>query len=852
MSGADVLIETALDADVIARQVVHQKRLLKKAFPPQADLATAITGIDVADTIKGSSTLTITIADQDWKLLDAGFFDADRNGKLDPIDLNYPDGSRLWWRLMQCNPSGPANPTITLVFMERAAVYLMRHHGPVKAKRGKNTRAEFLKSLVDIVKADGGVRFHSKELHKSQPIAGGAVTGLPRSAIGHVFIEGDSLAVGSDPVVKQRLGSGWTVTTDAAIGRHVSEGRDAIVANGSLPEVVVVELGTNDYGISDATWRGYIDDICNHCGPSRHVVWVNLKSSAVSFASMNASLAAKAVTHSNLAILDWAGLVDSEGITLDASVHVHPDSAGYRKRAKLIADALKDPKNIDGGTAQKTPAERRAAKDKGLTSESIKGIKVNGAQLTEEQRRTLEIALTVAENLNAGDHATKAMLCSGFGESGWRDIMEGNFVPVAKWLANPSGPWAYTNGYGGPLQGQVAKHGSNWFGPMTAAKRTEEQAKSFLKGGRGYQGGGAIYLAKAHRDWTPGRIAVTVEGSGVDPAHYDQYSDLAAQVIAAWGGASAGTGAQTYRKKFNFTVGRHENFWNAAVRLAEEVNWPFFVDGNDVYYDAETTLIKQQPVAVIHRGDAQVIDFDVTWDERHIATEATLELVCDPFEFRAGEVLTLIGFGPASTGSTAKPPLPGRWLIESSDRDRYKPSTTFTLKQPSRPKREPAAEVATKNTDYSDTDVTVDKGMTPKDIIDKIVLPIGRRHALKTSQGLDLTPKNVEKANETHGPVTNGNHSDHQGPSNERWAADMSNGLMTAQERACAKELADRFNIPWEGKGIASATHDGFRYQLIWGVDLGVAGGGDHTNHVHFGVAKTIYTGAALTYGGHG
>lgn len=828
----DVVIESALDADVIARQVVNQKRRLKKNVPAVIDLATAITGIDITDAMRGSSSLKITIADQDWKMLDAGFFDGDADGRLDAIDVNYPDGSRLWWRLTQVEISGSHHATVSLVFMERAAVLLMGLHGPVKANRANRTRAEFLKSLVDRVKASGGLKFISKELHKTQQIAGGAVAGLPRSSTGHVFIEGDSLAVGSDPGVKSRLGTGWTVTADAEVGRSTATGYGNILAASlasTLPEVLVVELGTNDHGISDSTWRTLIDDICGAAGPSRHVVWVNLKGDGVDYSSMNASLADKATEHANLVVLDWAGLVDSESITLDPTLHVHPDSAGYRKRAKLIADALKDPKNTDGGSANLTKAQRRAAKNKGLTKESVKDIHVApGVKLDEQQRRNLQIALDVADHLNAGDKPTKAMICSGFGEGVWRNPVNGL-------------------GFGGVLQGQVAvPGGTNWFAPMDEAKRTEEQAKSFLKGGRGFQQGGAIHLAKQHPEYTPGNIAGLVEVSGRnypgsnDP-YYDNFGKLADQVIAAFGGASPGTGAATYRKAYNFVVGRHENFWNASVRLAEDVNWPFFVDGDNVYFDSEMSLVRQQPVAVIRRGDPQVIDFDVTWDRRHIATEATLELVCDPFEFRAGEVFILNGFGPASAGSTARPkPLPGRWLIESFDRDRYAPTTTFTLKQPSPPKKEPAPDVGTKNVNYSDTNVTIDKGMTPQDIIDKIVLPIGKRHGLKTAQGLDLTLRNVEKANEAHTHL--GSSSDHAGPSNEKWAVDMSNGLLTPQETACAKELADRFGIKWEGPDFYETTHDGFRYQLIHGKNFPEPTG-DHRDHVHFGVKKVIYTG---------
>ena len=44
-----------VDGDVLARQVVEAKRRLGKPAPSVVDLATAITGVQIEDTIVGSS-----------------------------------------------------------------------------------------------------------------------------------------------------------------------------------------------------------------------------------------------------------------------------------------------------------------------------------------------------------------------------------------------------------------------------------------------------------------------------------------------------------------------------------------------------------------------------------------------------------------------------------------------------------------------------------------------------------------------------------------------------------------------------------------------------------------------------
>jgi hypothetical protein len=61
----------------------------------------------------------------------------------------------------------------------------------------------------------------------------------------------------------------------------------------------------------------------------------------------------------------------------------------------------------------------------------------------------------------------------------------------------------------------------------------------------------------------------------------------------------------------------------------------------------------------------------------------------------------------------------------------------------------------------------------------------------------------------------------------------MSNGSNPTPEMdKLARSLAKRFDIPWSGSGLVSAVHGGYRYQLIYRTTQG----GNHFNHVHFGV----------------
>lgn len=119
-------------------------------------------------------------------------------------------------------------------------------------------------------------------------------------------------------------------------------------------------------------------------------------------------------------------------------------------------------------------------------------------------------------------------------------------------------------------------------------------------------------------------------------------------------------------------------------------------------------------------------------------------------------------------------------------------------------------------------------GSTPRAIIEQIVIPLARKN------GINVTSESVAEANARHSKMTlTGGVSDHSGPGNVRWAADMSNGQRpTPQMDALAQDLADQFDIPWNGSGAKSATHGHFRYQMIYRSLIG----GNHFNHVHFGI----------------
>ena len=163
----------------------------------------------------------------------------------------------------------------------------------------------------------------------------------PAAAAPALLHVGDSLAVGSDPPLRQLL-PGWSITTDALKNRPTSVGVAIIDRQPSLADSLVVELGTNDSPDQVGRFAGYVRHVVQVAGPSRCVVWVNIHRppyNGVSYAGFNRALDQIAATSRNLAVVDWNGMVGS-GRAQVGGDGVHATPAGYQARATAIVQAL--------------------------------------------------------------------------------------------------------------------------------------------------------------------------------------------------------------------------------------------------------------------------------------------------------------------------------------------------------------------------------------------------------------------------------------------------------------------------------------------------------------------------------
>ena len=125
--------------------------------------------------------------------------------------------------------------------------------------------------------------------------------------------------------------------------------------------------------------------------------------------------------------------------------------------------------------------------------------------------------------------------------------------------------------------------------------------------------------------------------------------------------------------------------------------------------------------------------------------------------------------------------------------------------------------------------------LTPKEVIDRVILPMARE------VGIPITAQQVEEANARHSDLTtSGNMSEHKGPPDVAWAADISDAWMSTvgspNMTRLANAIAKRYKIPWNGAGLSNGTavigDCQFRIQLIYKT----MEGGNHFTHVHAGL----------------
>lgn len=201
-SGSDLDVIVLTDPDVVSiqlGQVADQINRGRMAYDPPlqcVDLKDQITDVIIETTVQGSSLLEVHIEDPNWTLFarDASgncFIDVDEIGYLwPPIEINFPqDASDAVWRLAQCRPSTDLSQSnIILVFEDQVVAEMREYTGPVVSSPNQ-TRAEFIRQLVNEVRTNATlptVSVNNVSLAPTRPIGkgDGSVRFVPLLKIG--------------------------------------------------------------------------------------------------------------------------------------------------------------------------------------------------------------------------------------------------------------------------------------------------------------------------------------------------------------------------------------------------------------------------------------------------------------------------------------------------------------------------------------------------------------------------------------------------------------------------------------------------------------------------------------------
>jgi lysophospholipase L1-like esterase len=168
-------------------------------------------------------------------------------------------------------------------------------------------------------------------------LIGPATVSAAPARTGTVFVEGDSLTVGSSAAIKSHLRRDFRrITVDAQVGRNTPAGISRLDA-GRTASVWVVALGTND-APSPATMRHHVRTVLKRAG-DRPVLWVSVWRSPA-YGKVNKMLGAMDARSSQLAVLRW-DLFIKEHPRLLASDRIHLTPAGYEVRGRMIAEAVR-------------------------------------------------------------------------------------------------------------------------------------------------------------------------------------------------------------------------------------------------------------------------------------------------------------------------------------------------------------------------------------------------------------------------------------------------------------------------------------------------------------------------------
>lgn len=794
---------------LVERNKLHQSMVARRGAQRALiqDVRSVVMDCTFRDVINEPPTVTMTLHDPDWELLNSGALD-------NTIDINPGNIRGRWYRLDRIDVN---DDDLVLTFITRNAAYLQYKKRPYKISRNKVTRAEFILTLLHHVKRTK-IRLFCPQLHVKQPIAqadGEFVddTGLTTGGDTLLYV-GDSLGVGTVPPLRTVVKGVYKIQAYTDESQASPWGVDHVKAHfKSRHFCCIFDLGTND-GNNWTQLHQSLVSVRKLVGTKPLIVYTMNGAAA----GMNDDLTAWVRDQPNVRLADWRKL--SQDNNLVPGDGIHPDAAGYAQRATLVKGRIATPARSKSSSNFDTSSKSRDSKRaSGLSTKD--GLTVKGSPADSAQVANIEAVLIVGVRMRA----TPRMLVAS----------------IMTIIQEAEAKQSATNGQFVGLFQQSKRY--NW----PATRDPWKDAPAFFKA--------FIPIAKKNPDEDLGKLIQRSQGAdpNLNPQNQgywmeaDRWRGESEKAVKKFLGRDinidadpTGTQQTQVAQKYEFMVGpddgpKNENYLAAIYRLADEVNWSAYWVRDVLHFMSEEDLFKSKARMRIRRYENGVESVQFGIDRAHKVHTMTLQVRMEKW---FAPIATVVTFDEGGAGE-------GRWLVTGIERSAFSQLGTVTLEKPMREKKEPAHKLKDKPVDDSSTDsgpTTIgDIEGSPKDIIDNVVIPMAQSiDRFKSGfNSAPLGPHSVEVANHHHGHTVTGSISDHEGPPERAWAADMSvdwidhrNGIKPMLE--LAKQLQSTFDLPnYKGGCFSSYSKDKhYRYQICYLTDTG----GDHWNHVHFGV----------------
>lgn len=165
--------------------------------------------------------------------------------------------------------------------------------------------------------------------------------GVAQADPAQVLIVGDSLAVGMQPFLGDMI-TDRQVTFDARMGWTTPQGMEALRIDLTqyAPQTFVISLGTND-GSDPAVFADRIHRILLQLPPYACIVWPAIfrPKRKGAYEGLNRELRRAALLDRRLTVIGWDRMVQKGTVSLRDGIH--PNEAGYRFRAWVVAAAVR-------------------------------------------------------------------------------------------------------------------------------------------------------------------------------------------------------------------------------------------------------------------------------------------------------------------------------------------------------------------------------------------------------------------------------------------------------------------------------------------------------------------------------